>query len=97
MNDKLKAQIKADASTVYHVLKILLLIVGATVGVMTFFTPRTAHDALASEQDKLRYDTAVEFKNIRADNEKTIDLLCILSVELIGKDAVTQYCTRRNQ
>lgn len=38
--------------------------------------------------------TENEFANIRDDNKKTIDLLCIMSVELIGKDAVVQYCTQ---
>ena len=97
MNDKLRKQIQADASTIYHVLKIITLFVGMVVGVISFFPSKSTHEALATDHELFKAATTAEFKNIRADNEKTIDLLCIMSVELIGKDAVKQYCTGRQR
>ena len=97
MNEKLKKQIQIDASTVYHVFKIIVLAVTTIVGVITFFPSRTEHSALASDHAAFKKETHAELENIRLANEKTIDLLCVMSVELIGKDAVVQYCTGRNR
>lgn len=97
MNDELRKQIQADASTVYHVLKIIVLFVGVVVSVITFFPSKASHEALATDHELFKQSATAEFKNIKADNEKTIDLLCIMSVELIGKEAVKQYCTGRQR
>ena len=97
MNEKLKKQIQADASAVYHVFKIIVLAVTTIVGVITFFPSRADHNALANDHAAFKKETANELENIRQANEKTIDLLCIMSVELIGRDAVVQYCTGRNK
>ena len=93
----LKKQIQADAATVYHILKIITLFGGMVFAVVTFFPSRASHDALANDHRAFKSATEDEFANIREDNKKTIDLLCIMSVELIGKDAVVQYCTGRNK
>ena len=95
MNDKLRKQVQADAATIYHILKIVVLFTSIVFGVITFFPSKSAHEALAVDHEAFKLSTADELKNIKADNKKTIDLLCIMSVELIGKDAVKQYCTGR--
>ena len=79
------------------VLKTLALVVGCVVSTLAFLTPRTAHNALASELEATKTQTALELKLIREENRKALDLLCVLSVDLIGKDAVIQYCTNHNR
>ena len=95
-NDELPPP-QISVKSAYTLLKASAFVVGCVVSTLAFLTPRTAHNALAADLEATKSQTTQELKLIREENRKALDLLCVLSVDLIGKEAVTQYCTNHNR
>ena len=63
-------------------------IIVSTIAVITFLTPRTIHNALATEVKANKDDIKIN----QTDTKIILALVCKLSVKSLGKDAVDDYC-----